>query len=220
MGAATGTPEAKAITEKLCKEFGLKLEAKGTKGVGGWSGSTKTPEQKEADLVASIEKLEPGTWLIVEHPGMDTDEMRAMGHKGYENVAADRVGVTYAFTSAKVKDAIKTKGVKLISHLDLPVEPGTGYVFSGKIAAVLQVSQFPDKVFVTTDVDARWVVEIDVDKIVEGTPPFAAGSHIAFAVHSPARTFHGASAGSDVRIRGTIEKSGDNIRHRIVLEGP
>jgi predicted glycoside hydrolase/deacetylase ChbG (UPF0249 family) len=119
MGAATGTPEAKAITEKLCKEFGLKLEAKGTKGVRGWSGSTKTPEQKEADLVAAIEKLEPGTWLIVEHPGMDTDEMRAMGHKGYENVAADRVGVTHAFTSAKVKDAIKARGVKLISHLDL-----------------------------------------------------------------------------------------------------
>ncbi len=120
MGAATGTPEAKSITEKLCEEFNLRLEAPGTKGVRGWSGSMKTPEQKESDLVAAIEKLEPGTWLIIEHPGMDTEEMRAMGHKGYENVGADRAGVTFAFTSAKVRDAIKSKGVKLISHLDLP----------------------------------------------------------------------------------------------------
>jgi len=119
MGAAVGTPEARAITEKLCKEFGLRLEAKGTKPVRNWSGSQKSPEEKEAALAAAIEKLEPGSWLIVEHPGVDTEEMRAMGHKGYENVAADRVGVTKAFTSDKVKQAIKDKGVKLISHLDL-----------------------------------------------------------------------------------------------------
>jgi hypothetical protein len=122
MGAATGTPEARAITEKLCKEFGLRLEAKGAKGVRNWSGSQKTPEQKESDLVTALEKLEAGTWLIVEHPGLDTDEMRAMGHKGYENVAADRAGVTRAFTSDRVKKAIQDRGIKLISHLDLPAE--------------------------------------------------------------------------------------------------
>jgi predicted glycoside hydrolase/deacetylase ChbG (UPF0249 family) len=120
MGAATATPEARAVTEKLCKEFGLRLEAKGTKRVRDWSGSKRSPEEKEAALVAAVEALEPGTYLIVEHPGMDTEEMRAMGHKGYENVAADRAGVTHAFTSDKVKAAIKARGVKLISHLDLP----------------------------------------------------------------------------------------------------
>lgn len=119
MGAAVGTPEARAVTERLCKEFGLRLEAKGAKGVRNWSGAAKSPEEKEAGLIAAIEKLEPGTWIIVEHPGVDTDEMKAMGHKGYENVGADRAGVTFAFTSAKVKDALKAKGVTLISHLDL-----------------------------------------------------------------------------------------------------
>jgi len=119
MGTAVSTPEARAVTEKLCKEFGLRLEAKGLKGVRGWSGAKKSPEEKEADLVVAIEKLEPGTYLIVEHPGVDTEEMRAIGHKGYENVAADRAGVTHAFTSDKVKAAIKARGVKLISHLDL-----------------------------------------------------------------------------------------------------
>jgi predicted glycoside hydrolase/deacetylase ChbG (UPF0249 family) len=119
MGAAVMTAEARAITEKLCKEFGLRLEAKGTKSVRDWSGSKRTPEEKEAALAEAISKLEPGTWLIIEHPGVDTEEMRAMGHKGYENVAADRAGVTRAFTSDKVKQAIKDRGVKLISHQDL-----------------------------------------------------------------------------------------------------
>ncbi|HVR82926.1 MAG TPA: ChbG/HpnK family deacetylase [Planctomycetota bacterium] len=119
MGAAVGTPEARAITEKLCKEFGLRLEAPGTKPVRNWSGSQKTPEEKEAALAAAIQKLEPGTWLIIEHPGVDTDEMRQMGHQGYPNVAADRAGVTRAYTSELVKQAVKERGVKLISHRDL-----------------------------------------------------------------------------------------------------
>jgi chitin disaccharide deacetylase len=87
-----------------------------------WTGSKRSAEEKEAGLIAAIEAMEPGTYLIVEHPGMDTDEMRAMGHKGYENVAADRDGVTRALTSAKVKAAIQSKGVKLIRHLDLPAD--------------------------------------------------------------------------------------------------
>jgi len=120
MGAATATPEIRAITERLCTEFGLRLEAKGAKGVRGWSGTQKSAEQKETDLAAAIGKLEPGTWIIIEHPGADTEEMRAIGHKGYENVAADRAGVTHALTSARVKEAVKSRGVKLISHLDLP----------------------------------------------------------------------------------------------------
>lgn len=119
MGTAVATPEARAITERLCKEFGLRLEAKGLKSVRGWSGARKSGEEKESDLAAAITALEPGTYLIVEHPGLDTEEMRALGHKGYENVAADRAGVTRALTSGKVKQAVQDRGVKLISHLDL-----------------------------------------------------------------------------------------------------
>jgi predicted glycoside hydrolase/deacetylase ChbG (UPF0249 family) len=122
MGTALGTPEARAVTEKLCKEFGLRLETKGLKRLRDWTGSKKSADEKESGLVAAIEAMEPGTYFVVEHPGVDTEEMRAMGHKGYENVAADRAGVTHALTSEKVKQALKAKGVKLISHLDLPAD--------------------------------------------------------------------------------------------------
>ncbi|MHC4074602.1 MAG: polysaccharide deacetylase family protein, partial [Planctomycetota bacterium] len=55
----------------------------------------------------------------VEHPGLDTAEMRAIGHKGYYGVAKDRDGVTEVFVSAEIKSAVKKLGIKLISYADL-----------------------------------------------------------------------------------------------------
>ncbi|MEE8451718.1 MAG: hypothetical protein V3R99_07375 [Thermoguttaceae bacterium] len=57
--------------------------------------------------------------LAVEHPGIDTPEMRAIGHHGYRDVAADRDAVTKAFTSEKVKQVVKSRRIKLISYGDL-----------------------------------------------------------------------------------------------------
>jgi predicted glycoside hydrolase/deacetylase ChbG (UPF0249 family) len=119
MGTPTATPELTAIVEKLSREYRLPLDLPGAKPAGGFRGSGTTPEQKEAALVAILENLKPGVWLFVEHPGLDTPEMRAIGHVGYRNVAADRDGVTKAFTSDKVKEAIRTRGIKLASYADL-----------------------------------------------------------------------------------------------------
>jgi predicted glycoside hydrolase/deacetylase ChbG (UPF0249 family) len=222
MGAATATPEARAITEKLCKEFGLRLEAKGTRPVRSWSGSQKSGEQKEADLAAALEKLEPGTWLIVEHPGVDTEEMRAMGHQGYENVAADRAGVTRAFTSERVKEVIKVRGVKLISHLDLPTESDSGYSFSAKLGPVLQAGSFTGKALITTDVNPQWMVEFEVLKTIHGTPPAAPGGRVTYVIHSPARTLgNDPPAGAEFIVSGELipEKDGSG-RHRITVRRP
>ena len=119
MGTPVCTPELRALTTRLAREYGLKMEATGVRGAPGFGGSAKTAEQKEQDLVNVLEKLGPGQWLIVEHPAFDTPEMRAIGHKGYENVAADRDGVTKAFTSARVKEVIQRRGIRLMSYGDL-----------------------------------------------------------------------------------------------------
>jgi predicted glycoside hydrolase/deacetylase ChbG (UPF0249 family) len=120
MGAAVATRAGRAITRKLCREYGLRFESKGLETVRGWNGGWKTGEQKETDLAAAIATLDLGTHLIVEHPGLDTEDVRALGHGGNQDVAADRAGVTHALTSPKVRQAIEDRGVKLISHLDLP----------------------------------------------------------------------------------------------------
>ena len=65
-----------------------------------------------------LEKLEPGRWLLVEHPGFDTPEMRGLGHLGYYDVAADREGVTRAFTSDQAKAVIQRRAIRLISYAD------------------------------------------------------------------------------------------------------
>jgi hypothetical protein len=67
-----------------------------------------------------LESLQVGnTYLFVDNPGLDTPETQAIHHIGYENVAVDRQGVTDAWTSPRVREAIKARGIQLISDCDL-----------------------------------------------------------------------------------------------------
>ena len=121
MKAAIGTPELMELTIKLAKEYDLYINffEHGAKLIYGIGKGTDSPEQREAALIEILENLKPGLWLLIEHPGMDTPELRAIGHPGYEHVANDRDGVTKAFTSEKVKEVIKKRGIELISYRDL-----------------------------------------------------------------------------------------------------
>ena len=119
MGAARGTHELRAITDQLAREYGLMSESSNLKSAGFFGNSSSTREQRENALIVLIDKLQPGDWLLVEHPAFDTPEMRAIGHKGYENVGADREAVLYAFVSARVREAVAKRNVKLVSYADL-----------------------------------------------------------------------------------------------------
>jgi predicted glycoside hydrolase/deacetylase ChbG (UPF0249 family) len=119
MGTATANRELRELVDRLAKEYELPIRFEGLQSLRGFGGAAADAATKEAKLVELLEALGPGTWLIVEHPGFDNDEMRAMGHKGYENVAADRDGVTRAFTSARVREVIERRGIELIGYDDL-----------------------------------------------------------------------------------------------------
>ena len=58
----------------------------------------------------------------MDHPALDTPEMRATGHVGYEHVAIDRQGVTDAWTSPAVKEIVKRRAIELIGYRDLAKE--------------------------------------------------------------------------------------------------
>jgi predicted glycoside hydrolase/deacetylase ChbG (UPF0249 family) len=122
MFAARSTPELQALTERLAKEYGLRMEDAGLKFGGAFGSSASIGDQREKALIDLLEKMQPGQWFIIEHPAFDTPEMRNIGHKGYENVAADRAGVTNAFTSARVKEVIARRKIKLISYADLALD--------------------------------------------------------------------------------------------------
>ena len=75
-------------------------------------------------FVRVLEGLGPGTWMFVAHPALDTPEMRAVHHVGYENVAVDRQGVTEAWTSPVAKEIVKRRGIELIGYRDLVKKQG------------------------------------------------------------------------------------------------
>ena len=86
----------------------------------GYDGPSRTPAEKEASFLRMLDKLESGErYMFIDHPALDNDEMRTVGHIGYEHVAADRQGVTDLLTSDRVKQALREKGIKLISYNDL-----------------------------------------------------------------------------------------------------
>jgi hypothetical protein len=67
-----------------------------------------------------LDSLQPGkTYMFIDHPALDGPEMRAIWHIGYENVAADRQGVTETWTNPQIMEAIKKKNIELISYADL-----------------------------------------------------------------------------------------------------
>jgi hypothetical protein len=79
-----------------------------------------TTEQRIDAFIKMLEKLEPGkTYVYVEHPGLDTPELRAISHIGYEDVAEGRQDVTTIFTDERVKKALLKKGIQLVSYKDL-----------------------------------------------------------------------------------------------------
>jgi len=110
-----------ALVKKLAIEYRLDIEPSelGVKNVG-YIGPRGTSEEKIASFIKMLEGLEQDTtYLFVDHPGFDTPEMRAIHHIGYANVAPDRQGVTDAWTSPRVRDVVKARGIQLIRYRDL-----------------------------------------------------------------------------------------------------
>ena len=121
MGCTHMRDDVKALAKKLAIEYNIHIEPEelNVKGIS-YDGPSKTSEEKKRSFMKMLDKLERGnTYLFVDHPGLDSPELRAINHIGYENVAADRQGVTDIWTDADVKELIRKKGIQLISYKDL-----------------------------------------------------------------------------------------------------
>lgn len=118
MGFTMLDPKIDELVNKLTKEYKLEVNTEGLQRFPGW-GRDVPMEQRIDKFCENLVKLTPGKYLFVEHPAVASDEMKTVGHVGYENVADDRAWVTRVFTSEKVKQTIQNKGIKLISYKDL-----------------------------------------------------------------------------------------------------
>jgi chitin disaccharide deacetylase len=118
MGFTGLDPKIAALVDKLAKEYKLEVNMEDVKRFSGWS-RDDAYEDRIDKFCENLEKLMPGEYLYVEHPGYNVEEMKSVGHKGYENVSIDREWVTRVLSSEKVKETINKKGIKLISYKDL-----------------------------------------------------------------------------------------------------
>ncbi|MHC4244765.1 MAG: polysaccharide deacetylase family protein [Planctomycetota bacterium] len=120
MGCSGWNPKVREVYLRLAKEYDLDISPSdyGVKGFGSLRGA-KTAKGRIQKFIEILEGLKQGTYMFVEHPGLDTAEMRAIGHNGYYDVAKDRDAVTEIFISPDVKKAINKLGIKLISYADL-----------------------------------------------------------------------------------------------------
>lgn len=121
MGCSYISDSVKMITKKLAREYNIDIDPEelGVKSFG-YDGPHKTEAEKLKSFISALNKLEAGnTYLFVDHPGIDSPELRAVHHIGYEDVAADRQGVTNLWTNPSVKAVIKKQGIQLINYKDL-----------------------------------------------------------------------------------------------------
>jgi len=120
MGGTSADPGIAELHERLGKEYGLltSLEPYNVKYFNGFKGA-RLGEEMIANLVQALEEVGPGNYLFIEHPGYITEEMQAIGHDGYYDVAENRDGVTKAWTDPRVMEVIERRGIQLISYADL-----------------------------------------------------------------------------------------------------
>jgi predicted glycoside hydrolase/deacetylase ChbG (UPF0249 family) len=117
MGFASLDKQIQVVVEKLAKEYNLNVNMIGVKRFSGWD-SNKSIDTRIDKFCENLENLTAGTYLFVEHPAKDFEEMQPVGHIRNWDVAIQREWVTRVFTSDKVKNTIKNKGIKLISYKD------------------------------------------------------------------------------------------------------
>lgn len=116
------------ITKKLAAEYCLGISSAGLYGEKRFQ--PEYPEDNdragvEAALIRAIEGLdEPGLYLYVGHPAVDSPELRAVDSNDGERWARRRSSVLAAWTSEPVKAALERKGVELVSMRELNREAG------------------------------------------------------------------------------------------------
>ena len=121
MGCVEIDKRVKEMVKKIAQEYRIDIDP-GDFAVQyiGYKGPSVTAADKFKSFMNMLDSLQPGkTYMFVDHPALDGPEMRAIYHIGYENVAADRQGVTDTWTNPLIMEAIRKKNIQLISYADL-----------------------------------------------------------------------------------------------------
>ncbi|MGQ0639234.1 MAG: ChbG/HpnK family deacetylase [Gemmatimonadaceae bacterium] len=122
MGTLMGRPDFRDLTERLARAYAL--------GMSMYFGEpshdpqySAAPAHKTDSLVAMIDRLEPGFNMVITHVGIDDSELGALLDMNTSNPLPDmsknRQGELDALTSARFREAIKARDVKLLTYRQL-----------------------------------------------------------------------------------------------------
>ncbi len=122
MGTAVRSPEVRALTEGLAREFGL--------GMSEYFGEDRdnpqyaaAPSSKSDSLQAMIGRLHQRFNLLVTHVGMDDPELGALVDMNTDDPLSDmsrhRQGELDALTSRQFREALEARNVRLITYRQL-----------------------------------------------------------------------------------------------------
>jgi predicted glycoside hydrolase/deacetylase ChbG (UPF0249 family)/sugar phosphate isomerase/epimerase len=125
MGFDRADPRLRTLVEKLSADYGLPtLEPATAEPFPKFAGQDATdPAERERAFAAALEKLGPGTYLLITHPAYNTDEVKPLGEK--QSVAAGRNADAAMLKSQAVQAMIQQRGIQLINYRTLrPVSAG------------------------------------------------------------------------------------------------
>jgi predicted glycoside hydrolase/deacetylase ChbG (UPF0249 family) len=122
MGTVFDHPQFREIAERLAKEYGL--------GMMQYFGEPRyspqyaaKPKDKPDSLVALIGRLQPGYTVLVTHVGIDNAELGALldmnTDGGLPDMSKNRQGELDALLSPRFSEAIKARGIRLITYRQL-----------------------------------------------------------------------------------------------------
>ncbi len=119
-------PSVTSLVASLTAEYGLiEPEDVGIQSVRAVYDGVDAGPVKAMKLADRLEILEPGLWLHIDHAATDDPEIRAFGHPGYENVAADRSANVHAWTSPSVREVVDRRGIQLTNYREIRTKPVT-----------------------------------------------------------------------------------------------
>lgn len=121
MGFTSADEAIDSLVTALAKEYDLYINPRDhdVKYFSYDANRESTLDERIAAFTKALKGLEPGTYMFVEHPALNTKEMSSVGHKGYYDVGKDRQMVTDLFTSKEIMKVIEELGIELISYTDL-----------------------------------------------------------------------------------------------------
>jgi predicted glycoside hydrolase/deacetylase ChbG (UPF0249 family) len=115
MGCESLDPRLPALLGQMETEYGLAAARQPLQPLRPWTAQTPLAARTDA-LTTAIETLGPGKHLLVDHPGDESAEMRALANPALPSVAAERAQVTATFTAERVLAAVRRRGIRLIGY--------------------------------------------------------------------------------------------------------